>query len=270
MKFLFWNIADKPLSGSVARIADAERADIVILAEAQNQFIGIFRDLNCIGDARFLPVESSNCERIIIFVRFDLSFVSVRYDEPRATIQHYTLPGQNSFLLAAVHIPSKLYTDSQEQQELCEDFAVRIKSVEDEIGHTRTLLVGDLNQNPFEPGIITAKGLHGVMTKDIARRGERRYNRKSYRMFYNPMWGRVGDATPGPPGTFFFNRYRNSELFWHMFDQVLLRPDLMDSFSVASLRILDSDGITSLLNHNGIPSKTFASDHLPLVFELTT
>ncbi|MBI2808325.1 MAG: hypothetical protein HYX68_25335 [Planctomycetes bacterium] len=51
-----------------------------------------------------------------------------------------------------------------------------------------------------------------------------------------------------------------------MFDQVLVRPELMDRLD--DLRILDSDGEVSFLNHAGRPDRNTASDHLPILFRL--
>jgi len=57
------------------------------------------------------------------------------------------------------------------------------------------------------------------------------------------------------------------DLRWYMFDQVLIRPDLLDYFDIQDLRILTSDGDTNFLSRNGIPRKEI-SDHLPLIFKL--
>ncbi len=79
------------------------------------------------------------------------------------------------------------------------------------------------------------------------------------------MWGLFGDRTPGPAGTYYHAASGLSH-YWHMFDQVLLRPDLMDS--LAEVRILDSDGQESLLTDAGNPRSSTASDHLPLLVRL--
>ena len=51
-----------------------------------------------------------------------------------------------------------------------------------------------------------------------------------------------------------------------MYDQVLLRPELMNT--LRDLRILTSDGVEPLVTPNGTPKKSNASDHLPLFFQL--
>ena len=60
----------------------------------------------------------------------------------------------------------------------------------------------------------------------------------------------------------------HDEFFWHIVDQVLLRPDMLDSFRNEELRILTEDGEQSFLSRNGLPNTSVASDHLPLLFKL--
>ena len=51
-----------------------------------------------------------------------------------------------------------------------------------------------------------------------------------------------------------------------MYDQVLLRPEIMDS--LRHVEILSDDGIRPLVTPRGRPRRNEASDHLPLYFEL--
>jgi len=57
------------------------------------------------------------------------------------------------------------------------------------------------------------------------------------------------------------------EFFWHMFDQVLIRPALLNYFDNRNLQILRTAGEVSLVTKNGLPDKS-KSDHLPLLFKL--
>ncbi len=52
-----------------------------------------------------------------------------------------------------------------------------------------------------------------------------------------------------------------------MFDQVLMRPDLIDRFDTDTLKIIDRVGNISLLSGQGTPNKQIGSDHLPLLFK---
>ena len=59
------------------------------------------------------------------------------------------------------------------------------------------------------------------------------------------------------------------ELGWHLFDQVLVSPAMVEHFRVPSLRVLDRIGDRPLVTDAGRPKKSDLSDHLPLYFELT-
>ena len=73
---------------------------------------------------------------------------------------------------------------------------------------------------------------------------------------------------PGPAGTYYYERAEHKVQFWHMFDQVLLRPDMISVFKNDELRILETDGLESFLNNSGIPESRKFSDHLPVLFSL--
>jgi hypothetical protein len=111
------------------------------------------------------------------------------------------LPLKKELLLAAMHLESKLHRSDVHRWGKARDVSTTIRQVESELGISRTVLVGDLNMNPFDMGVILADGLHAVMTRDIARKKDRPIGDKRYPFFYNPMWGRFGDTTNGPPGT---------------------------------------------------------------------
>ena len=65
-----------------------------------------------------------------------------------------------------------LYPDNQISEH--RKLAQKIREVENKVGHTRTILVGDLNVNPFEEIMILADGFHAVSNRHIARKGKRK------------------------------------------------------------------------------------------------
>ena len=80
------------------------------------------------------------------------------------------------------------------------------------------------------------------------------------------MWNLFGDFS-NPPGTYFYNESNPNGSYWHIFDQVMIRPCLRKSFKEESLKIVTVIGTTNLLADNGKPD-TQISDHLPIVFEI--
>jgi len=120
--------------------------------------------------------------------------------------------------------------------------------------------------NPFDDGVVSGHGFHAVMTRSKALEIERSIDGRSLPFFYNPMWGFFGDNTPGPPGTYYLSSTKPINYFWNIYDQVLVRPAVLDWFHGPT--ILDDDGLESLLSENDLPQKTLSSDHLPLCFRI--
>lgn len=206
--------------------------------------------------------------KIKIFTRFDNNHITDLFNDPARglTIRRLNLPGVDDALLAVLHYPSRVNWNHDDQTLESPMLAQDIRRREEEIRINRTVVVGDFNMNPFEAGVMGGQALHAVMTKQLAGKVERSVNGRLYRLFYNPMWGLFGDRTSGPPGTYYLRSSKPGQLFWNMYDQVLVSPSLMNS--IHELQILDTDGSESLLTRHGLPSKTTGSDHLPLLFKI--
>ena len=265
--FLFWNLNKKRIERVVADLVQMHEVDVLILTECGSPADALQVRLNQ-GKVQRLERSYGVCKEILILTRFSAKFIEPIFESQRVTIRHLTLPRKPSLLLAAVHQPSKLYWSNASQSFECQELSSTIRSVEREVGHSRTLLVGDLNMNPFEDGLVAANGLNAAMARMIAERGSRTVQGKPYPFFYNPMWSHFGDGIEGPSGTFYRAGSEQITLFWNMFDQVLLRPDLLGIFKNEDLRILSDCGSKSLLTAAGRPDTKGASDHLPLLFRL--
>lgn len=268
LRFLLWNLNKKPLQSSVAALARAHEVDIIVLLENAIAIVDLLRSLNPPGTGDYYYSPCRFCSKVEIFSRFLPEFTQPFHESDRLTIRHVRLPGREDFLLAAVHFPSKNHYSDESQVFECANLTGEIADTEKKIGHARTLLMGDFNMNPFETGMIGARGLHATMSRRVAQRNSRVVQSREYPFFYNPMWGLMGDSTPGPAGTYYYDNSEHTTLFWNMFDQVLLRPKLLSAFDNRSLQILETDGDTSFLSRHGIPDKTKGSDHLPVLFSL--
>lgn len=268
MKFVFWNIKKKPIAGIVSDVVREHNVEVVVLAECIDE-AAILRHLNAETDNLF-HLTHSRRTRVVIYTRFPREYVQSEYHGDYLTVRRISLPLRRELLLAAIHFPSKRYMSDSDQAAMASRVSEEIRSVESRVGHSRTVLVGDLNMNPFDIGMVSSNGLHAVMTRQIARKQSRTVRKSSYPYFYNPMWGRLGDETVGPPGTYYRASSSFVEYFWHTFDQVLIRPDLLDSFDSTTMRVLTKSGRTRFVRSSGIPEASRVSDHLPLVFALKT
>ena len=166
-----------------------------------------------------------------------------------------------------MHLRSKLYANSGDQYGLVRNLSHAILRHEAEEGHRRTIVIGDFNMDPFEEAMLACDGLHALMSRrEIAvRRGQRRWGDGDYEMFFNPMWQHFGDQNGRPAGSYYFSKGGLATQYWHMFDQVIIRPALLDGFDDEGVSVIaDIPGI-SLLDLRGRPR---FSDHLPLLFRL--
>ncbi len=266
--FLFWKLQKKPLLDRVARLAMHQRAAIVVVAECVSDPERMVAELRSATEQPFQWVEGSG-DRLHVYTCLPLSGWRRLIADPLEGWLGFRirLPKCPAWNLFVAHLPSKLWAGAMDQVLNAAELAKDITSVEKRERHERTLLVGDLNANPFETATAWAGSLHGVMTADIARRETRGIRGRDYPMFYNPMWGVLGDRTPGPPGTYYRTSSETVNYFWNAYDQVLLRPALMDWLS--DLQIMTTDGVNSLVTSSGLPDAATGSDHLPLIFRLT-
>jgi len=257
----------RPLIGQAVVERDV---DVLLLAEAGVSDADMLASLMQ-ATGREYAAHSQRGDKVRLFSRLMGARWIRRQADPmnaRMAIWSADIGRPPGILLATAHFVSKNYETAGGQSMLAAEMAKEVSRVEDSLGYQRTVVVGDLNMNPFEDGLAAATALHGVMTRKIAGKRERTVQAKPYRFFYNPMWGFFGDRTTGPAGTYHHGAATVGNLFWQMFDQVLLRPDLMNALQ--DLEILDRIGAQSLLTEKGgVPDRSVASDHLPLAFRLT-
>jgi endonuclease/exonuclease/phosphatase family metal-dependent hydrolase len=267
LTLLSWNIGRRSIADRVARIARGRDADIVALAEcaAPNW---VTRRLNESTGARYFPANTRS--RLTIYTRFMPNALATLSETNYYSIRELrAVQGiRDSLIIVTAHLPSKLEVSDHNQIPDAVGLSQAVAAAEDQLGHTRTVLLGDLNMNPFEFGASAGAALHGVMTRDIARLATRTVRERTYRFFYNPMWRFFGDGTPGPPGTYFYWRSDEQCYFWNVFDQAMIRPALLDRFAADGIEVLDSDGTDSLIGANGRPDTTRGSDHLPILLRL--
>jgi hypothetical protein len=242
--------------------------DIVMLAECPEEPTEVCRLLGERTKKQFYIAPDTR-KKLQLLTSFPEDSITAVFDEfsGRLTIRRLLLNERRvDILVAVVHLPSKLYYSDEEQQFIATEIVRDINDYERRFPNARTIIVGDFNMNPFEQGIVSAMGLHAVMTRAIAEGESRTVSARDYRYFYNPMWSCFGDRSEGPAGTYYYRKSTPISYFWNIFDQVLLRPEIMHWLK--ELRILDHDGSTSLLNERGRPDSVAGSDHLPLYFRL--
>lgn len=264
---LFWNVGRSDIRDPLSWLCRRYSVDVIVLAEFTGSLNALLQALNGETDAPFVQsVTAPN--HLQVLTRLGIDKVIPVDDSERISIRHLRPPVGAPLLLVGVHLPSKLHADSAHQGFVIRNLRRQIVEAEGKVGHRNTVVIGDFNVDPFDPAMIAADGMHGVMDKAIARRGERTVFGEPWEFFYNPMWSRLGDESPGPSGTYYRAASDAGAYFWHSFDQVLLRPSLLPCYTSDSLIVPEFADDVVLRVGPGQPTRL--SDHLPIVIRLDT
>lgn len=267
LTFLFWNIQKKNLNTHITQLCQLHDVDVLLLAEfGTNSAYYLESNLQNI-DKDYQYIQPLASAKVELFVKFDSSkIVQISDSSDDFSIRKINVIPAKEIILIGLHLPSKLYMTDNDQSIHQTKIVNLINAKEQEIGHTNTLVIGDFNMHPFQ--MVSAGNFHATMDKNIALKQTRTVKDEVYRYFYNPMWNFLGDNNKSKvAGTYYKNisgEYTNYH--WNMFDQVLLRPDLLANFDEKSLEIITSNGIISYIKNGQIDTKY--SDHLPIKFTL--
>ncbi|MFN7922709.1 MAG: hypothetical protein U0Q16_21570 [Bryobacteraceae bacterium] len=269
--FLFWNVAKNDLVDPVVALAIEHSVDLVLLAEPGG--LNLNRALVALNQTsqRTYHLSESGSKHFAVLTRFErtwLRLVRPEGGDSRWTLRSLRIPTRPSLLLAGVHLPSKLHFTSDDQYAIARALAAEISRHEHLARHTRTVVLGDFNMDPFEPGMQACDAMHGVLSRREVelRGGKREWRGREHDMFFNPMWAHQGERDGAPPGTYYYPSGGVCVQYWHTFDQLLVRPGIMSG--LLDVRVLASAGDVSLLDEKGRPDRAAFSDHLPLLFRL--
>jgi hypothetical protein len=274
---VFWNIDslhgikndDREFARLISQLCAENSVDIAVFIECG---IPVAQILEAFQPTGVYTIIASQ-ERFAVIARFDSRYMErliPPISDNRTDYWHLNLPLQQSAILSVIHGPDRRNNSPAKQELFFQQVSANISWAEGQVGHNRSIVFGDFNSNPFESPMGSLIGMHAVSSRSVAQKISRRCYNTDYRFFYNPMWRLFGDSRAGdsPPGTYYYNGSNPHEIFWHMLDQVLLRPELSDKLPANGLKIITKIGDQSLLTSNGIPDRSSASDHLPVLFTL--
>lgn len=267
MNFLFWNIRKNIGTFSIiSELLSENDVDVCILAEfpenKQDDIIYKIDDLYVLHK----PIRDS-LNRVEYIHKKNISLTSLDDTNQRGSAKKIATSIVDINLIGC-HLPSKYSNDPTQQKYEAIEFNDFVKSVESH-SNNNTLIVGDFNMNPFEEGMVSVYGFNSVMDRKIAYRnnGMKRYSKTLYPYFYNPMWRFMGDFPENiPNGTYFYDKKYPVPYYWHILDQVLIRPSLIKYFDDNSLSIMSKSKKYKFFKKGKIDKSI--SDHLPIYFTL--
>lgn len=266
--FLLWNTGRKNLDGLVQNLVREHKIDIVLLVEYYPSKVGSTLSTLLLNHGL---VRRSVSERFGVFSRpiYGMRSVGVTGLGDRVGLWDW-IPNPNSEArFALVHGLDRIHNDDGTRRVFFRRVADAVRAHEAN-SHRRSMIVGDFNAHPFESAILSSDGLHAIGIRQVGTATCRRvrWGDEEENFFYNPMWRKYGHVTSREAGmaTHYWQNNQAGELFWHMLDQVVIRPEESRSFPEDKLTIVSSVGTATLLAPDGRPDDTVGSDHLPVVF----
>lgn len=262
MKYLFWNThRNTEINLLLCDLIAENNISLVVLAEYSANVDELIWDLNVKGFS-MQQYPTIGCDRISIVGACGLNIEQLTQTD-HASIQLIN----NNIILCCIHLNSKIYSSHEEKREIYITHIIHdILETEKKHKTNKTIVVGDFNINPYDNGCVGARYFHSLPIYEESKRRFRTVSGEKFYMFYNPMWNLLGDFNK-PYGTYYNSSADPLNTYWNIYDQVIFRPSLRESFVSDSLKILCKTKNESLLDEKGHP-KCSISDHLPIVFEI--
>jgi hypothetical protein len=210
VSFLFWNLRRRPLELVLHRLTIQHRLEVLMLAECAIPEDALLNALNAAGQGTFRRVPALASRGLDLYTRFDQScFGPVAKESDHYLIRTLTPPDGIEIMLAMAHLASPLSKDFRARHSRIISFSRDVCDAEKAASNDCTVLVGDLNVNPFDDALLDVRGLNALADRrTVQRKNPRRFGRRSaekFTLFYNPMWSHFGDAAP-PAGTYYYDK----------------------------------------------------------------
>ncbi|MCS4324027.1 endonuclease/exonuclease/phosphatase family protein [Bacillus subtilis] len=265
MNCFFWNTAKKDVNNILIDAIKNYDLDLVSLAEYDDKYReDLIRGI-ANKELDYYHIPQIGCKRIHLFTKNKPSKIEHLSETGYYTIKRIPHETLGPLIFAFLHFPSKMYMDDFDHFQESTEFRRELEKVELECNSTFSVIVGDFNMNPFEKGMMAAAALHAYPTRKEALKESRVIKGRRYNMFYNPMWNNFGDQE-SPTGTYYYRGgSHHYQIYWNIFDQVLVRPSLVPYLLPDNVKILNEINNNKLVDENGIPS---VSDHLPLFYRI--
>ena len=260
MRVLFWNTHKNiNINTILINLVQTYDVDVIVLAEYIadcEEFIETLRK----NKQLYLKAFTQGCERIRFLSR-------IKHMTPGIQNRYYSVQIIGDIIICGVHMPSDLHGNrSEERLELSTRIMHDLMKEQKEIQTEKIIIVGDMNEMPYDRSCLNANGFHGLPALSFYEPNTRQVDNVSYVKLYNPMWNLLGD-NGFPPGTYYRSGGGLHCPMWYMLDQVIISQSLIPCFEKDKLKIITKGTNVDLYNSKKHPDKKI-SDHFPILFEI--
>lgn len=259
---------NKNLIGPIAQLIFENNIDIVALVEAKSLDIqGLFNELLLNGQ-RWKIVEICPVSDIKLIVKYDIHISAHQESERFSAYKLYN--GEELYLLNVLHLDCAMFLDEAGRSDRAFHTSEVLRKIEESIfgnKEYKTITIGDFNLQPYSQGVAGYYGFNATMSEYKAKQISRVIAKEKKYFYFNPMWKLMGDNRL-VQGTYYnTSDQQGRSIFWYTFDELLIRPSLIDKFNWQFFDIVEKTKNHNFIK-NGIINKTEYSDHLPLKFEI--
>lgn len=261
MKILFWNTnRNKDINKYIVDLVESYKVDVLVVAE----YVADTDELDTLLNQTSQKLQKCmtvGCTRINIWSNYNKI-------DPATQSKYYSFQIINdAFMICGVHLISNLHGDkSKERAAIIRQIVNEIKQIKEKTSINNIIIIGDLNEMPYEEGCLNADCFHGLPVLNIQDSFSRIVDAQEYEKYYNPMWNFFGDYN-NPPGTYYYNTSSLCAPMWYIFDQVLISKSVIPMFVKDELKIITFSKKFNLKDDKGHPNNNI-SDHFPIICEI--
>lgn len=261
MRLLFWNMKKNPVGDLIKTCLREHEIDVAVFAEHEGVDLpALVRELD--GRYRYVdPVQER--PRIVAVTERGLRAI-LRREQSRYALYEIVCGGVR-VVLGGIHLHDRWSRRDPvvRLETIHYDLVPDIEALERELGHDRTIVIGDFNAGPFDQELLQMNAFNAALFKDVILRDDvRTVDGKRYRRFYDPVLHFLSEDTK-TYGSYYHSGDPCTPV-WHCLDHVLVRRALADS--IRDLQYLRRIGDTDLIKE--VRPDPEISDHLPLFVDI--
>lgn len=259
LNILFWNVYKKPLQEIIVECILENEIDIAVFTEAENVNFSLIED----ELINYSVVEKKDEKsKLYYFAKKSLD-AQIIQEQDRYTFCKFNY-ALCDYILCGIHLEDMRNSSSDDRCDTIRKLLGNLEQIEDSYNIVNSIVVGDVNANPYDKEIISIYGFNAVLFKKLIEHSEyidKRYeNRKR---FYNPILHFISESTE-MYGSYYSSQGSNTP-YWNCLDQVLVRKSLVNK--IKNVQYLKKISATGLMNRVEINKNI--SDHLPLLVQFS-
>ncbi|WP_373217787.1 hypothetical protein [Ruminococcus sp. 5_1_39BFAA] len=224
LNILFWNLKRNAIEDYIIDCIVENNVDIAVFSEFNGiNFINIEKNLGKMY-GRILAAQD---DRKVTLIAKNTFSVTILQQQNRYSIYNVKTAVKD-YLLAAVHLEDRRNYKSAERIDTIKRLVADIEQTEELLKCNNTIVIGDLNANPYDEELLSKYAFNAVLFKTIIDKSElTNPNSSKRKRFYNPILHYISEDTE-MYGSFYHEKdYMTS--YWHCLDQVLVRKSLVNS-----------------------------------------